>query len=1562
MLFVLEDGNDEVYLRQQDTIPNIFLMGNDGIKNFNGASGPDDFVFDSSCSKSLKGFLDGNSGDDSITLGDTCAPDTSITVDLMEGKLSSDSNSLNLMFKGIENVNGRKNYREIYKVACTTKRISSNGGSNTKFDEIHIQSDSNCKYNVTLFVSSYTKILSKATLGIITLVFDHLWAQSQVELDVYPRKKLSLNMFFINTTSSNLTTIVATKINAHLVLVLGTSDSNKMEFKFTMAHDVDDVSVRFTENPLNSPESVLYIQMKTEPSVLFFHTLPVFNGHQLHRTGCKVAENIFDISGPFWRATGGDLSDEFILHTNDFGMINGNGGIDSIKIGQDFSKPLNLDLGSRNIQGIEHVFGIFGNPLTVKTNCETLLVASRGGSKLTPDLIKVPELYCENRNLRIIVEGHVFVTLEKSERHDNDTVQIIANENHELKLELETTSPETGNVFIVIPTLTKNWSVTNAKSHNNLIIVNLRNDDTDDSMKFRFYIETTEEQYLQSPYIQIFYPSSGHIPGVLIFERKSGTPKIIYDLRQTQNESVAEGFVNIQNVFILATSQNPWRVTGGNLSDEFLLRIKQSNYMGQHSILGGGSDNTLILECGEENDKCDETFVINLPKKEFGFLNTPPEETGMIDSVQNVVGRPEGVDIFHANCNTNSINGQGGRTNEKQNDLIKISDQDCDYNLLTIVPEYTTVLNSAKKGKFVYYIYNLSTSNLELYSTQQNKHLLKFTFHPWDVITAIVFNKTTQNLGLKISNSDEEIVHAFKLWAPQKSSEYVNPVFEFSPEGSSVSSDIRVSMDGVTMATFLLGGLEIPKKVHGLPVDVNRFLINITSRSDYSTGEILGCSDGFRCSANQFWIFNLEGSLEVLDGGNCGDYECTNCIYFPSNPNERKLHFDLDTENGRVTTDDGEIVISKLKNIHELHGSKGVSANVRCSTTHVSKLSEVFISQAGCQSDLVIDVSRYTRVIFEETGADYMNITPIENEITTSIPITTEDDDAYYIYKYGDSEMDEDHYELDDDIQQEYNETFENQTETNLTVSTRTIHYRFSSVMSFDPEGSSSEVLGVDHLYYLQFDLNFLENIDFSMTEKRLHYTIDNIDCFHTMISPLFIWDQFYSQPRFLTNDGYSIQVARDGSLWATLGNTSNEITQGSVPYLQEMASNLEITLVIQSFNSFYFIGHSGNKNDDRNVVQNMPDKVSHLAGGGSNNTIYDILALDNDVYIYTGYDKTSHFDWDSSAKQTIDLTDIVVPIRNLSGTKFVPQTISNQTNLVISMQGYEDYFPGQVIIVDGMFPWVAKRIQLLLSGAVMDFVTQEENDIILDDETTTEDLKPRKRRSLEESIEIKWVISPRSLVIPEDVSIYSVSAEDLEDGLEIQLESNTEGKGTFQIVRNGSDLYLTNAVSSNATEIKAIIINDFWENTKLENDEYGENKDGKVMAGVTVRLPGLNVVLNDTKIMVEITGNFSSADNATAVTLKNWNRVLYEFEDILLQDMPDIPRTFSCEECLPWWKQERTKWIVVVATGIISVAFLAIGIFIILREWKEGYYLVATRENFDVTCNTEMMQLSKNE
>ncbi|CAL8128933.1 unnamed protein product [Orchesella dallaii] len=218
--------------------------------------------------------------------------------------------------------------------------------------------------------------------------------------------------------------------------------------------------------------------------------------------------------------------------------------------------------------------------------------------------------------------------------------------------------------------------------------------------------------------------------------------------------------------------------------------------------------------------------------------------------------------------------------------------------------------------------------------------------------------------------------------------------------------------------------------------------------------------------------------------------------------------------------------------------------------------------------------------------------------------------------------------------------------------------------------------------------------------------------------------------------------------------------------------------------------------------------------------------------------------------------------------------------------------------IIQG-FQGISNMFLILLSSAMMDVALQPQLQLNGNAAFMEETGQSMNSTAMSKYVQPKWKIQPRPIRIPIG-SVYSLSGEDFEDEQRIQLEevdngNSTNTNATFQMARNGTNLYFTNIISNNENvgeetqmELTTLIISDYFE----EEREVYSNETLPVVGilpskvtEVTVSLPGLQLLLNNSQIIFEQENSQMSTSNrrntvANILTeLRDWTLLLQEAE-----------------------------------------------------------------------------------
>lgn len=347
-----------------------------------------------------------------------------------------------------------------------------------------------------------------------------------------------------------------------------------------------------------------------------------------------------------------------------------------------------------------------------------------------------------------------------------------------------------------------------------------------------------------------------------------------------------------------------------------------------------------------------------------------------------------------------------------------------------------------------------------------------------------------------------------------------------------------------------------------------------------------------------------------------------------------------------------------------------------------------------------------------------------------------------------------------------------------------------------------------------------------------------------------------------VTQDKFKILVSRTNSIILSLAapnkvwRTLDEIQKNVIPNLASKSRELKATIMVQTRDTFLYIGENATKSKDRNVLENRQNLTSHLMGSGGPDTIYDINSLDKDIYIYSGLEADFRPNCISAGigcpNHTIELTEVIMPIRMKHGEKYLPSVVQKGDDLVLSMEGFEGSSTmGEITIVNGTLESVSKRFQVLLHSTMMYFSNDTEG---------------------------TWKLSPTAVVVSQGY-VHSISALDLEDGQDIKFDMNSTAKKlnvtSFTAARLGNDLYLTdikavklqkyiknedNSTSRSYQKATTVIVTDFFKVYKFKSkkeylfSDFNESSPFPTkINNVMVSLPGLNVILSNNKVLMEV-------------------------------------------------------------------------------------------------------------
>ncbi|CAL8114906.1 unnamed protein product [Orchesella dallaii] len=133
---VLSRNKDMIYINKEDATPNLFRVGNGGVKSFHGGKGKNVFLLSGTCTSELKVSLVGGASEfDTATITENCGRGSYLTLDFqfrlfgnyIRLELRSPDGKMSL--KSIEQVNGRKNEGEELRADCFIRKVALQEGN-----------------------------------------------------------------------------------------------------------------------------------------------------------------------------------------------------------------------------------------------------------------------------------------------------------------------------------------------------------------------------------------------------------------------------------------------------------------------------------------------------------------------------------------------------------------------------------------------------------------------------------------------------------------------------------------------------------------------------------------------------------------------------------------------------------------------------------------------------------------------------------------------------------------------------------------------------------------------------------------------------------------------------------------------------------------------------------------------------------------------------------------------------------------------------------------------------------------------------------------------------------------------------------------------------------------------------------------------------------------------------------------------------------------------------------------------------------------------------------------
>jgi hypothetical protein len=1452
----------------------------------------------------------------------------------------------------MEVIIGRPNLPDYFTISCLTLKVDGRGGLSESAEDLFFlpANKQNCPYNLTLNVGRFSKVESKARFGQIMMwiggMEDEIWEfvgnfsinggsnttlilgteASAVELTEF---KCGNNSHYYYCSYVFLDARIGTQFR------LTSEQEVKVEGNFNYTFDI-----RFNERQ-GSPSLILMDGTNGEITGMAHHLFAdsvdgTNNNNRLFRAGSNFWPNTYIVHSGYWYINGskGDnINDTFILKPGAKGYFAGGGGGGNDNtlrvIEEDTSNNGNasaeivLELNPRGqgdsnkavvgMTGINRIFGRNGarerivlNLVKQEEDCNnkvssrSLVIAGGGGGKTSMDLIQIHDeggfnndafVGCDNDTMSVTIVAEGSTRIEGILGKNNvSLVALIVPDSEdkgylrfesEFNVSREKLVSESSFYFQIQVETLKNVVVVHLEEKERSSLRIRMNFSSNQHANIVFQLDSSSEKVKSVP-TMLFLNDESALVAQLGVDLSSGEAYLLHTLNSEEEELaesvvVAESIINhsrsrlgsrgVVNVFQLEGGR--WNVTGGRQNDTFLLRSEE--FLGGWIDGGsGGIMNSLVISPELYEN---ETLTVDLLGGELLVGN---EGILGLKGINSITGRDGLPEVILVGTDTSFVSSGGG--NETDFDQIIISGEVKGYREVTFnISEYTELQNvgGAAAGSFRYIVNSPKVILSIGENSQQNFVQFRMDL---DWIRKVEFESKNGSSGSRIwfqmsefsNNEDLFYESSFHLSTSEEEEasdeeDFVQPGFQLvelkemndSSIERLIECDIRVKLTGQIYTSIVFRGEgQLQQGIGGIPGAENNFVVSL------SNSTVLESLVGHERNDN-FWIGSA-ASILLLDGG-----EGNNSEKGEETQQKNSLHL-MDSfasgieltvylapfgQNGSVLgisslggEDGGDFAeiefIPTLRNIQNFHGRPGWTEKVfvACDTSYLEEVEEIVISDWDCpeEYDLVMRINNRTEEV--QFSGDYN----VDNANSSS--------------SWAGS-----------------------------------FQYRFDGVFSFDINIVSSTLANslssaTSHTFVFDFGIASLESLWF--IDESLQYSIGNETFSHKMAFPLESTDEFYSNPQFVTKDGFRIQITRYGEIILILGNPSQTeekldletIQKSLVPFLQGIGNKLEVSIIVRTKEDLFMVGYNISEDahiDERNVLTNGPMR-SHLLGGGSGRTMYEIISLDEDIFIYSGFDGSNPL-----ARQIIDMTDLVGSLRLVTKTKYVPTVGREGPHLLISMKGYEWDYKGRIWLMDGVA--YASQFDLQLNSAMMEILP------LRDDRS-----KLRRKRSLD--IESEWKISPKPLAIPLGL-IYTVSAEDLEEGQDIiMLMSEDDGEmvmmpsmSEFTMVRSGNDMIMTNMGGNRSTEgiirenLTSFVVADFYlqREDRRELDEFHN---------VKVHLSeNSSLVLNGTHVFrLSLDGDETSfllegLVNPLEGEAIQWKEFLQEVETEMLAEVPEV-------------------------------------------------------------------------
>jgi len=989
--------------------------------------------------------------------------------------------------------------------------------------------------------------------------------------------------------------------------------------------------------------------------------------------------------------------------------------------------------------------------------------------------------------------------------------------------------------------------------------------------------------------LNLFFGNDLSFKLLAIFESIDDKARLLTDLNVLfLNDNVSDGYLyfseNDLQIIHTLEKYGLSSIKRGAVGAKNIFRCNSGNYLvhggkyGDTFILnsdlftgqinGYGGVNSLILTNSLAN-----SIAIDLPNKTF---QSGLKKLLEINGIQIVSGRRGSSEKVVCNCDTKLIALEGG--NSDQWDQIIVPKSYClSQNLFFVVDNFTRVKNEAQSGEFNYHI---KGSEFEIAYEVSNRsyHFFKFEMSLEEF----------EFMELNDSNLTIEFTSGLTKFFPINGN---HTKFQIA-QTSSLITDLTLEYNHLqSVITYN----SCTGSVRGISGVMNSIVLRCEENTVIES--VLGCDKD-----DKIFIVGKVDSIWEIDGGaGLNSLTVGEDVWIGAGLEysvEDKHNGAISFINSSDTKSDKVYFVYNLKNIQLLTGRQKSYDKIKvgCETKEVINFDLILFSLIDCEYNIHIDVGESTQVQF----VPELNNDLLEDDNQNDDEFDTTD--QFY-------ESEEDKLFYDTDV-----EFFEGE-----------FLYKFSTVRSFDIEVENFVSLwNTRHYFSLNFTLSDFSTVYYSSNSSRLIYSIHSSPL--TFTHKVFLIEDsgmLYFQPEFITADGFLIRITRYGEIVVSFGNLEQVLELQSIqtdllPEISSFASSFGVTVMIETKNQFVYCGNE----NETNILSNRDMKTSHLVG--FNQTTYVIFNSSSDVYIYP-------MKVTNSSLHVIDLSNIVIQIRNITKTKYIPNVVLEGEDLVLIMSEFENLFPLRVVIVGGVY--TSHSIRVLLNTIVMELVRLDNGTNLI-----TKRMVHNSESNIIESLNVNltWILKPRPIEIQPGQTIL-LSGEDLEDGVEIWDASNK----TFVYSQEQQDLLVTSIGEHDPGNESTLIVSDFF-SLKSRPTETGFG-DVETANEIKISLGNKTVVYSSAQqSFVDEKGN--------VVQLVYYEDVLEKRENDILLNHFIIPKRFQ----VSIWRKIMRDWTYKITfLCIIGCTFTCVIIFCCKRPFKRSRHFKPRKQSHSKRTQT---------